>query len=129
MEEIITQQNNSNDSNNTQQRINYTELAKLTNLSTRHISRILKGRVKRPGHETMKKLASAMSLDPEELEDRIKQDNLHNDNKYNGGKVLSQEDIDYILSMRGVHGMTTRKCAKIAGISRETVSRIWTSER
>lgn len=105
-------------------KINYTHLAKLTGLSARHITRVIKGQCKNPSFITISKISTAMGLSSsQELIDYITENKVSS--KYNGGRVLDDNQIKEIMDLKGK--LTTREAEEKFKVSRQTISNIWNS--
>lgn len=103
----------------------YKAIAERSDLSPRHVGRILNGQVRKPGLETIQKISKASGIDFDTLVNYIKAKRESRRKRQYTSNKLSEVQIDHIRKMKGT--CTTREAALKMQVSRTTISSIWST--
>lgn len=101
--------------------LSYADLARLTGLGRKAVSKLLQGRLTQPRVETVQKIATGLGYTVNEVlafMARLESSPM----PYRGGRVLDVETVEAIKADRDG---TTREVAARHGTTAETVSKIW----
>lgn len=103
----------------------YKAIAERSDLSPRHVGRILNGQVRKPGLETIQKISKASGIEFNLLVLYIKNKRESRRTRHYSSNKLSEVQIEQIKKMKGT--CTTREAALKMQVSRTTISSIWSS--
>ena len=100
-------------------KFSYSDLAILTGLSRKQVSKLLNGRLSNPSLDTIRKLASGLEVSMDEVSDYLEQ-LKKKATPYKGGNKIGKDEIEIVL--QDENNSTCRQLANKLDISPQSVS-------